>query len=53
MKVAFGMTSTTDEASTPMPPEAGESVVGVVAGAWQQQAELSLACFEQSIKQHQ
>ncbi len=36
-----GTTSTatsTDEASTPMPTEAGECGVGVVGGAWQQQA---------------
>jgi hypothetical protein len=34
-----GATATyTDEASTPMPTEPGECGVGVVAGAWEQQA---------------
>ncbi len=36
-----GITATatsTGEASTPMPTEAGECGVGVVAGAWQEQA---------------
>ncbi len=39
-------TVSTDEASTPMPTGKGECVVGVVAGAWQQQAaaEHELAC---------